>query len=151
MPAPPTPTLGFHVAGAGLLGLSGTGRRRYGFAVDGQVEIDVPYRVGLAAGVGFERFETGRGPLTGMFAEVRAQRHAFLGPFFGLGFGAAFVNQTVHPAVRMTAGIEPFHGGPLPIQAGIDVIGTWCDDEAARDCGATQARTYVAARLGLRL
>ncbi|TMB39068.1 MAG: hypothetical protein E6J62_02400 [Deltaproteobacteria bacterium] len=111
----------FHVVGSGLFGLDARTRDRPGFAFDG---------------------------LVGM---VFAQRPTQFASFFGVGMGGVFVNRTVHPAARMTAGIEAFHYGPLSPQLGIDVIVSWCDNATDRDCGATQTRTYIAGRLGVRM
>ncbi|MFL5437001.1 MAG: hypothetical protein ACJ784_21010 [Myxococcales bacterium] len=87
-----------------------------------------------------------------LWFDVLAERPAAVaGPFFGLGFGAAFVNRSIHPAARMTAGVEAFPGGPLPLQLGVDLLATWCSDRTEADCAGTQARTYVAGRIGLRL
>jgi hypothetical protein len=141
----------FHVVGSGLFGLDAHTRDRPGFAFDGLVGIGIPRWIDVVGGPGFERLPLRRGALTALWFDVFAQKPTPFAPFFGVGLGGAFVNRTVHPAARMTAGIEAFHRGPLSPQVGIDVIVTWCDNATDRDCGATQTRTYVAGRLGLRM
>jgi hypothetical protein len=142
----------FRVLGSGLVGFDRRTKDHYGFAFDGLVGVSIPRFLDAGLGAGFERLSTRRGPLTALWFDVLAERPAAVaGPFFGLGFGAAFVNRSVHPAARMTAGIEAFPGGPLPLQLGVDLLATWCSDRTEADCAGTQERTYVAGRIGLRL
>ena len=141
----------FHVVGSGLFGLDARTRDRPGFAFDGLVGMRIPRWIELSAGPGFERLPLRRDSLTALWFDVFAQRPTQFASFFGVGMGGVFVNRTVHPAARMTAGIEAFHYGPLSPQLGIDVIVSWCDNATDRDCGATQTRTYIAGRLGVRM
>jgi hypothetical protein len=155
VPAPPPPpsTAGreFHVVASGLLGLEGARRHRYGFVLDGQLETPVPHWFDLAFGAGFGRLETRQGPLTFALGEFSILRQAPVASFFGIGLGAAFLDSAAQPAGRMTAGIEAFHNGPIPIQLGIDLLAKFCTESTKRDCTRNDTRTYVAARLGLRM
>jgi hypothetical protein len=154
VPAPPPPAAtgrGFHVVASGLLGLDQPRRHQYGFAFDGQLEVPVPQWFDVGFGAGFGRLETRRGALSFLLADFSILRQADVASFFGMGLGAAFLDGTVQPAAKATAGIELFHRGPIPIQMGIDVFAKLCAESDQRDCKRNDTRTYLAARLGVRM